>query len=48
MQISGETAHYELSHLNLHCLQKPLIAIGSERDVNIKALDQSTQNDRLV
>ena len=22
MQISGETARYELTHLNLHCLQK--------------------------
>ena len=31
MQISGETARYALSHLHLHCLQKPLIAFGSER-----------------
>ena len=31
MQISGEKARYELSHLNLHCLQKPLIAFGSEK-----------------
>ena len=27
-----ETAHYELSHLDLRCLQKPfIIAFGSER-----------------
>ena len=27
-----ETAHYEPSHLDLHCLQKPIvIACGSER-----------------
>ena len=31
MHISGETARYELSHLNLHGLQKPLNAFGSER-----------------
>ena len=31
LQISGETVPYELSHLDLHCLQKPLIAFGSER-----------------
>ena len=31
MQISGETARYELSPLNLHCLQNPLITFGSER-----------------
>ena len=28
-----ETAHYEPSHLDLRCLQKPvIIAYGSERD----------------
>ena len=31
VQISGETARYDLSHLNLQCLQKPLIAFNSER-----------------
>ena len=31
MQISGETACHELSYLNLHCLQKTLLAFGSER-----------------
>ena len=31
MRISGETARHELSHLNPQCLQKPLIAFGSER-----------------
>ena len=31
MQVSADTARYELSHLNLHCLQNPLIAFGSER-----------------
>ena len=32
MLISGETARYELNHLNLHCLQKPrYIACGAER-----------------
>ena len=31
MQISGEIARYELSHLNLFCLQKPLIVIGNEK-----------------
>ena len=31
MQISGETADCELSHLNLHCFQKLLPAFGSER-----------------
>ena len=31
MPMSEKTARYELSHLNLHCLQKPLIAFGSER-----------------
>ena len=30
MQISGETTHSELSHPNVHCLQKPVIAIGIE------------------
>ena len=30
LQILGGTARYELSHLNLHCLQKPFIAVGSE------------------
>ena len=30
MHISGQTARYELSHLNLHCLQKPFIAFSSE------------------
>ena len=30
MQISGETARYALSHLNLHCLQKAWNALGSE------------------
>ena len=36
IQISEETAHYELSHLNLHCLQNPLIAFGNEM-VNVDA-----------
>ena len=31
MQISVETAGNELSHKNLHCLQQPCIALGSER-----------------
>ena len=31
MHLSGETACYELTHLNLHCLQTPLIAFGIER-----------------
>ena len=31
MQISGETAHYVLSHLDLHCLQKHIIASDSDR-----------------
>ena len=31
MHNSGETARNEQSFLNLHCLQKPLIAFGSER-----------------
>ena len=26
-----ETAHYEPSHLDLRCLQKPIIAYGSEK-----------------
>ena len=30
MQISGETAHYEMSHMNLHCLQTPVIVFCSE------------------
>ena len=30
MYISGETVRYELSHMNLHCLQKPLNAFGNE------------------
>ena len=30
MQISGDTARYEQCLLNLHCLQKPLIAFGGE------------------
>ena len=30
MKVSGEPARHELSHLNLHCLQKPLIAFGRE------------------
>ena len=29
MQISGKTVPYELSHMNLHCLLKPLIAFDS-------------------
>ena len=29
MQFSGETARYELSHMNLRCLQKPLTAFGT-------------------
>ena len=29
MHISGETVRYELSHLNLHCLPKPVIAFNS-------------------
>ena len=28
IEISGETTRYELSHINLHCLQKHLIAFG--------------------
>ena len=31
MLISGETARYELTHLNLHCLQHLNIACGAER-----------------
>ena len=31
MQISRETARDKLSQMNLHCLQKPLIAFGSGR-----------------
>ena len=32
---SDETAHYEPSHLDLHCLQKPIvITYGSERAKN--------------
>ena len=35
-----ETAHYEMSHLYLRCLQKPIIiANGSER-VNPKGKDK--------
>ena len=31
MQVSEETAHYEMSHrMNLHCLQKLFIAFCSE------------------
>ena len=30
MQNSEEIVRYELSHLNLNCLQTPLIAFGSE------------------
>ena len=31
MLISGETARYELTRLNLHCLQNLNIACGAER-----------------
>ena len=32
-----DTAHYELSHLDLYCLQKPIsIACGSERVKTLK------------
>ena len=31
MQISDETARYELYHLNLYCLQKTDIAFDAER-----------------
>ena len=30
MQISGETARYALSHMNLHCLQNTLIALAAK------------------
>ena len=30
MLISGETVHYELTHLNLYCLQKPQYCFGTE------------------
>ena len=31
-----ETAHYEPSHLDLHCLQKPIIIAGGSERVNVK------------
>ena len=37
MQISGETARYELTHLNLHCLQKAQYCLGAER-VNVNRI----------
>ena len=30
-----ETAHYEPSHLDLHCLQKPIIIAGGSERVNV-------------
>ena len=44
MQILGETARFELAHLNLHCLQKPLNAFGSERVKGILKLKSVLQH----
>ena len=36
MLISGETARYELTHMNLHCLQKPQLLPVPLKELNIQ------------
>ena len=36
LQMSGELARYELSHLNLHCLQTSLLTLTAKELFNSK------------